>query len=174
MKRTNWFERKFDFNNLAGTFPSILERLRDVPLRLENKISHISSDNLVRKKGQSWSIQENIGHMLDLEPLWYGRVIDFENGEEWLRAADLENIKTQHANHNQREVGDLLADFSRERAKLVNKLGDLAPKAERTYSRHPRLNKPIRLIDLAYFVAEHDDHHLASISIINEHFLSHA
>jgi hypothetical protein len=29
---------------------------------------------------------------------------------------------------------------------------------------HPRLNKPMRLTDHLFFVAEHDDHHLAHIS----------
>lgn len=28
---------------------------------------------------------------------------------------------------------------------------------------HPRLKKPMRLVDHLYFVAEHDDHHLAFI-----------
>jgi hypothetical protein len=28
---------------------------------------------------------------------------------------------------------------------------------------HPRLQMPMRLVDWAYFVAEHDDHHLARI-----------
>jgi predicted short-subunit dehydrogenase-like oxidoreductase (DUF2520 family) len=28
-------------------------------------------------------------------------------------------------------------------------------------SLHPRLKRPMRLIDLCFFVAEHDDHHLA-------------
>jgi uncharacterized damage-inducible protein DinB len=29
---------------------------------------------------------------------------------------------------------------------------------------HPRLNQPMRLIDSLYFVAEHDDHHIAAMS----------
>jgi uncharacterized damage-inducible protein DinB len=29
---------------------------------------------------------------------------------------------------------------------------------------HPRLQQPMRLIDSLYFVAEHDDHHIAAIS----------
>jgi uncharacterized damage-inducible protein DinB len=29
---------------------------------------------------------------------------------------------------------------------------------------HPRLGMPMRLVDLMLFVAEHDDHHLASIT----------
>ena len=34
---------------------------------------------------------------------------------------------------------------------------------ERT-ARHPRLGTPMRLIDIAFFTAEHDDHHLARIT----------
>lgn len=30
-------------------------------------------------------------------------------------------------------------------------------------ARHPRLGSPMRVIDLAYFVAEHDDHHMARL-----------
>jgi len=29
---------------------------------------------------------------------------------------------------------------------------------------HPRLQQPMRVLDLAFFVAEHDDHHLAHIT----------
>ena len=29
---------------------------------------------------------------------------------------------------------------------------------------HPRLDRPMRVIDLAIFAAEHDDHHLARIT----------
>jgi hypothetical protein len=31
---------------------------------------------------------------------------------------------------------------------------------------HPRLKKPMRVIDLAHFTAEHDDHHLANITYL--------
>ena len=33
---------------------------------------------------------------------------------------------------------------------------------------HPRLGTPMRLIDLAFFVAEHDDHHLAQITFLSK------
>jgi hypothetical protein len=29
---------------------------------------------------------------------------------------------------------------------------------------HPRLGTPMRLVDMMFFVAEHDDHHLATIT----------
>lgn len=40
----------------------------------------------------------------------------------------------------------------------IGHLADLEPTGL-----HPRLKTPMRMIDLANFVAEHDDHHLASI-----------
>ncbi len=30
-------------------------------------------------------------------------------------------------------------------------------------SLHPRLNVQMRVVDMAYFVAEHDDHHICKI-----------
>ena len=41
-------------------------------------------------------------------------------------------------------------------------------------AKHPRLGKPMRLIDLAFFVAEHDDHHLARITQLKQLFAFHA
>jgi hypothetical protein len=29
---------------------------------------------------------------------------------------------------------------------------------------HPRLQQPMRVVDMAFFVAEHDDHHLARMT----------
>jgi hypothetical protein len=29
---------------------------------------------------------------------------------------------------------------------------------------HPRLGQPMRIVDMAWFVAEHDDHHLARMT----------
>jgi hypothetical protein len=35
---------------------------------------------------------------------------------------------------------------------------------------HPRLNQKIRVIDLVFFIAEHDDHHLARVSDLKRKF----
>jgi hypothetical protein len=35
---------------------------------------------------------------------------------------------------------------------------------------HPRLNQPMRVIDLILFIAEHDDHHLARITELKQAF----
>jgi hypothetical protein len=46
---------------------------------------------------------------------------------------------------------------------FVNKLLSLDDNQLLNASLHPRLKTPMRVIDLAYFVAEHDDHHLARV-----------
>ena len=161
-----WFERKFNFDNLAGTFPGILERLIGTPLKLEEKLSLIPLDYHTVQLEGSWSIQENVGHLLDSESLWMGRFEDFVSGVEILREADLTNTKTNQAHHNQASLVVLLKDFRKQREAMIEFIRPLAKDADVLTSLHPRLMQPMRLIDLAYFVAEHDDHHLARISTI--------
>ena len=111
--------------------------------------------------------QEEIGHLLDLEPLWYGRIEDFVNREKELRSADLENRKTHEANHNAKPVEELLVEFRKERKKLVDIIMQMNDADLINTVLHPRLKTPMKVIDLAYFVAEHDDHHLAQITYTN-------
>src|SRR5207245_1690137 len=110
------------------------------------------------------SIQENIGHLVDLEPLWLRRAQQLFAGASELVAADLTNRGTHEANHNARRLPDLLADFRTARAQFVQLLTRADDAAAVRSALHPRLHTPMRLIDLALFVAEHDDHHLAAIT----------
>jgi uncharacterized damage-inducible protein DinB len=52
----------------------------------------------------------------------------------------------------------------RERGALVSHLESVDPELFSRSALHPRLGMPMRLVDLMLFVAEHDDHHLASIT----------
>jgi len=145
-------------------FPNILERLRGTPARIEERMKSVSSEMLTVNSGGRWSIQENIGHLLDLEPLWYGRVDDILVGVPEMRPADLKNTKTLEANHNSKALQELLLDFREARNKLVSRLEVFDERAVQQYVLHPRLKTKMRVIDLAFFVAEHDDHHLAAIT----------
>jgi len=161
-----WFERKFTFDVPEGIFPNILERLRGTPARLEERLRALPRDVLTRKQGSSWSIMENAGHLFDLEPLWLERVDDFIKGSERLKTADLTNRKTHEAGHNSSALETILSSFRMARSKLVGKLEALNPAAFSKTALHPRLNAPMRLVDHIFFVAEHDDHHLARISML--------
>jgi uncharacterized damage-inducible protein DinB len=158
-----WFERRFEFDSPNSLFPNLVERVRGTPARVEERVRGVATSTLTRRVNETWSIQENVGHLLDLEPLWLTRAGELAAGAATLSAADPENRKTHQANHNALPLASLLEAFRRERGRLVVALDRAdATLLERT-ALHPRLQSPMRLIDLALFVAEHDDHHLARI-----------
>jgi len=72
-----WFERKFEFNFPSGLYPNLCVRLRGTPARVEEMLSGISRQSLVARREEKWTIQEQVGHLLDLESLWSARVDDF-------------------------------------------------------------------------------------------------
>ncbi len=158
-----WFERKFKFDFPVEVYPNLCTRLRGAPPRLEELVRGLSRDQLTRQPEGKWSVQENAGHLLDLEPLWAARVEDFLAGKQELAPADLANRKTHEAQHNQRRIEELLAEFRRARLALVDCLEELSSDNFACTALHPRLKTPMRLVDHLYFIAEHDDHHLARI-----------
>src|ERR1019366_3349339 len=103
------------------------------------------------------------GTWLDLEPLWMARVNDYITEASKLTVADLSNRKTCEAQHNQRPIDEILAEFRSARLRLVSRVETIDPAIFARAILHPRLKTPMRLVDHLYFAAEHDDHHLAHI-----------
>jgi uncharacterized damage-inducible protein DinB len=158
-----WFDRKFEFTFPVEQYPNLCVRLRGTPARLEEMLRGCPRDRLLKKPDNKWSAQEHAGHLLDLESLWMARVDDFLKGGETLTAADLSNRKTDEANHNARPLADILSQFRNARLALVDRVEEFQPEKFSRSMLHPRLKQPMRLVDHLYFVAEHDDHHLAKI-----------
>ena len=159
-----WTDRHFTFNVPEELFPVVVERLRGLPARVEDKVRSLSPEVLTRRDGEAWSIQEHIGHLLDLDELHAGRLDDFLAGAPVLRAADITNRRTHEADYNRRPTADLLRDLRRERESFVARLDAWDPGLISVTALHPRLQQPMRVIDMALFVAEHDDHHLARMT----------
>jgi uncharacterized damage-inducible protein DinB len=158
-----WFERKFEFTFPVEQYPNLCVRLRGTPARLEEMLQGAPRPLLTRKPDGKWSAQEHAGHLLDLEALWLVRVEDFLTRGDTLTVADLTNSRTHEGNHNARPIGEILSEFRAARLRLLGRVEKLP---QETFGRslfHPRLQQPMRLVDHLYFVAEHDDHHLASI-----------
>lgn len=162
--RVNWFDREFSFDLPVWMYPNIVERLRGAPARVEDRVGSLSRDILTRRDGDKWSIQEHVGHLLDLEPLEMLRLEDYAAGREILQAADLQNRKTYEANHNTASVENILSAFRAERMEFVRRLEQLDEEFILRAAIHPRLKTKMRVLDLAFFKAEHDDHHLARIT----------
>jgi DNA-binding transcriptional LysR family regulator len=159
----NWFERKFEFSFPLELYPNLCVRLRGTPARLEEMLRDVPRDVVIRRPGDKWSAQEHAGHLFDLEPLWMARISDFVAGRSELTAADLTNRKTDEASHNAHLLQSILTEFRQARLQLADRVAEINPELFAHSMLHPRLKKPMRLVDHLYFVAEHDDHHLARI-----------
>lgn len=166
MNKTEWFKREFPPIKDNGLFPGILERLEGTAVRLYSKIAKIKGDLTVHQQGK-WSIHKEIGHLIDLEPLWYERALQIIDRQANLKIADLSNRQTHETDHDAVNIQDLIARFETEREKLLIVLRQITEQNLEKSAVHPRLGTPMKLIDLAFFVAEHDDHHLAQITYLS-------
>jgi uncharacterized damage-inducible protein DinB len=161
MRRTNWFDRPFPQIADNGLLLPILERLEGTPARLRAMLAGAKPASQPVPSG--WSVAKEIGHLIDLEPLWFRRVEEIRQGSPDLTATDLANRKTHETDHDARPLAELVDGFEEARRALVVALRSVEDADLERSSRHPRLGTPMRLVDLAYFVAEHDDHHLARL-----------
>jgi hypothetical protein len=171
-KHLKWTDRTFQFTFPVAVYPEMIERLRGTPARLEDRVRSIAPEILTKRDGERWSIQENAGHLLDLEPLVKQRLYEYLSGATALHAADMSNRKTYEANHNQVLMDAILTDFRAQRMQTVDRLDNLAPESFAAVAHHPRLNVPMRLVDMIFFQAEHDDFHLARISELIRLFMA--
>jgi uncharacterized damage-inducible protein DinB len=170
MNVARWVDRKFEFTMPVSLFPDVVERLRGAPARMEEKVRGVPAGVLARRDGDHWSAQEHAGHLVDLDELHAGRLDDFLAGAKTLRAWDTTNRKTYDANHNARPMGEIVKAFREERGAFVKRLDEWKDEDVARTAVHPRLNQPMRVIDMAFFVAEHDDHHLAIMSELIRRF----
>lgn len=160
---TPWFQRSFHFDFPPGLFPVIFSRLEGSLFRL-NALLQNADDEQCSHNENGWSVKEHLGHLYDLEDLWWKRLNDFIEHEPILTAADLNNTKTKEARHHEKSLEQLMQAFATERQKILEAIYGFDQEMLSRISVHPRLNQPMRLIDSLFFVAEHDDHHIAAIS----------
>lgn len=161
MHRTNWFERPFPPIVDNGLLPAILERLEGTPARLRAMLA--SGEVASQTVPSGWSAAKEIGHLVDLEPLWLRRVQEILEGRAELSATDLANRATHEADHDAWPLLSLVDRLETARRSLIVAMRGAGEADLEKSARHPRLGTPMRIVDLAYFVAEHDDHHLARL-----------
>ena len=162
--RTPWLERRFDTVLPLEEFPNLLERLRGMPARVEDRLHRADPERLAARDGESWSVLETVGHLLQVESLWAARLDDFEAGLPEMTPARFESWRVGEAQFNRRAARDLCAAFRMARGQLVDRLERLDDSVLQVVSRHPRLDRPMRLVDLMLFIAEHDDHHMVTVT----------
>jgi hypothetical protein len=160
-----WFERQFTFGISAGMLPFLLERLEGTIVRMEKKVNGYPEALLSEPFGKKWSIKQNIGHLAEVDQVSNKRIGEMIRGSELLSPAVFEP-----QDYNQWPIARVLAFFRDVRVNNLVRYRHLSPAEQSLSSVHPRLKVRMTPVDLAYFDAEHDDHHLLKISdIITEH-----
>jgi uncharacterized damage-inducible protein DinB len=163
MNTSKWFERKFDFSFGLEEYPAIYERLQLAPNILITLLHNQPEHLLSYQPDGKWSVKEHIGHLSILEPLWRTRLHDIIEKKPVLTATDLNNKATSEGGFNNYRVTELLQKFAAERKVTLSLLDTINVADQEHTSLHPRMQQPMRIIDILNFTAEHDDHHTGVI-----------
>jgi len=162
MAKTAWFDRKFKFGYEAGMLPFFLERLHGSIARLQQKTHGVPDAVLSTMLDGKWSIKQNIGHLAEVDEIANQRLAQIVAGVSPMAPA----VVQPGRDYNAMSIDDLLEYFRSSRTK---NLGNFTAMREEDFTRtsiHPRLQVPLSVVDIAYFDAEHDDHHIVRINEI--------
>lgn len=105
--------------------------------------------------------------MVDLEELDRKRLDEFLARVTVLSAADMRNEATENAGHSSTFVPEIFPNAPGTKA-MVHRLEPLTEREVALIALHPRLQRQMRLLDWARFVAEHDDYHLAQVRLATQ------
>lgn len=162
MKQLKWFERTFQFGLPAGMLPFYLERLRGTEHRMKAKVAGIDDKRLSEKWEGKWSVKQNIGHLAEVDEIALRRIDEMISGAPQLSPAVFE----PRLDYNALPVQEVIEFFVANRTKNLLAYQQLTEVELGMASLHPRLKVMMTPVDLAYFDAEHDDHHLVRINDI--------
>lgn len=168
--RQKWIDHTFNLGIAVGWSKNIISRLDNTEILLKHYVKNLTNGQLSKKTNDKWSIKEHIGHLADLESLWLNRFEQFKKGLPELVAADMTNKKTETSNHNEQDIEKLIEAFILHRKKLIDTVKQLNEKTHNHSAFHPRIKTMMKPVDLLFFIAEHDDHHLTTIKEIIENF----
>jgi GNAT superfamily N-acetyltransferase len=161
-QKLEWFQREFRFGAPAGMLPFFLERLAGTLPRMQAKVKNVPDEILSKKVDDKWSIKQNIGHLAEVDQIARIRISEMIGNVSPMSPAVFE----PKADYNAMDITNIISLFERNREANLLAFRSLSlPELERS-SFHPRLKVWMNPIDLAFFDAEHDDHHLVRINEI--------
>jgi DinB superfamily len=161
MSTLTWFERNLRFDHSSEMLPFFLERLSGTIVRLEAKVKGFSDEVLFTKNNGKWSIKQNIGHLAEVDAIANKRIDEMITGIAVMSPAVFEP-----QDYNFWPIEQVLDLFKTNRNLNLKKYHSLSELDLKKSSVHPRLKVQMTPIDLAWFDAEHDDHHLVKINEI--------
>jgi len=164
IERQKWVDHEFNLGIHVGWKKNVLSRVQDAGIRIAHHCYNLSDEQLSASINEAWSIKQHIGHLIDLEAIHTQRLQEFASFKRILTMADMSNAKTNQADHNDQTLFTLLEQFERERKQFIEVFESLSDGVQKHKALHPRIKVLMRPIDLLFFVAEHDDHHIVSMN----------
>lgn len=161
MNNLPWFERNLKFGYPKEMLPYFLERLEGSIVRIQAKVNGIHNKILSEKLEGKWSIKQNIGHLAEVDEIANKRLDEMIAGISPMSPAVFEP-----QDYNPWPIEKVVELFKTNRIKNLKKYSTLQEADLLKASLHPRLKVQMTPVDLAWFDAEHDDHHLVRISEI--------
>lgn len=161
MNEKPWFERNLKFGYPPDLLPYFLIRLSGTVVRIRSMVNQTSDKILSHKPDGKWSIKENIGHLAEVDAIANKRIDEMISGTLVLSPAVFEP-----QNYNPWPIEKVIELFEQTRSSNLEKYKRLSLPDLAKASLHPRLKVSMTPVDLAWFDAEHDDHHLLKISNI--------
>ena len=163
MHLTPWSERRLDYGRDGLELPILLERSRGTPARVLELFRGRSVEQLTMHQQDHWCPLEHVAHLLELQDLFERRLDDLCALQPEVGAFDLTGQEARLRAQCSRSPGDVLEEFRLTRMAFLDRVQELNASVHRHVARHPCEGRPYRTVDMLHWIAEHDDHHLASI-----------
>ncbi|KIC94944.1 DinB family protein [Flavihumibacter solisilvae] len=161
MTLLKWFDRNFTFGLPNAMLPFYLERLAGTSTRMRAKLDGIDDSILSEKYNGKWSVKQHIGHLAEVDQVASKRIVEMVSGKPELSPAVFEP-----KDYSTWALQEVLDHFDRIRKENLSHYEKLTEEQLQMASLHPRLKVMMTPVDLAFFDAEHDDHHLVAINEI--------
>jgi len=162
LRQRQWMERFFELHRPPEEIFELTARLRGTPARLAQAVAALAPRQLRYRARGKWSLHDHVSHLDHLEGLWCAHFDDFEAGAQHLRSVG-ENTWYRVPIDERPRIADLLNSFSRQRLALVSRLERMRGLILTKEATLPQRNATTTVPGYCFLIAEHDDHHLATI-----------
>ncbi len=161
-----WSQRTLVFGRSLDEMPVLLERMQGTPTRIAALLAQQPGGIPDPQLEGKWSVTEHIAHLITLQDRFEGRADDFEQRRTDLCDINLTDQDRLLRGHKTRSLGDVLEEFRLKRAAFIRRMSGFPRAAVEHLAFHPCQKRPMRPVDMLLWIAEHDDHHIASIQAL--------
>jgi hypothetical protein len=148
----------------SDPYAEAIAALAAFPATLRTQIAGLDRAALTfRPDGKEWSIVENIGHLLDIDALFGGRIGQIiARDNPTFTLLDVDEAVRRHDYQN-KEAAFLLNTFAERRAALLDELRYIQPANRKRAGLHPT-GGPRSIEDLIIYLPRHDEQHRVQIA----------